>query len=227
MLFVGLLYEFAYFTTHKSFLGWRYSSLLIDLPLLLAGWGWWRRGWEMPAIIPLLLFSSLLFITFWFIRRRRYTHFKPNQTAKLLPGETVLPAEKRLPLYATGLFGLEQKESYEFLRQAQLWQIPVGDIVIMVSRGDGSFVYEFLQLGKIFAIQPGRLIFGRKPLNTLAVTFASTWGPKYALERRDWLAKDNAPPPPFRKTIYLTFDSEPARQLVWRVLDTIAAPGGE
>ena len=223
MNLLGPLFAFVFINDHKRFLGIRRSHLIRLLPLGLG-----LLAYALNRAVALLLiglFLTLLLYLFWRqVRRSGYTRFRPD--GEPAPTEKQqLPNEQRIDMRATGVFSIVDREDHMFLRTAQMWRVPIGDYAIMVAIAPKRYRYEFLNRGDLEQIESGHLLFGSHPLPTLAITFGSTWGPRYAQYQRAYYVHPDESPPPMRKTIYLTFADEETRRRVWQSLLADAPPG--
>ena len=197
-------------------MGIRRSLLVRGFPLLLSLFALAVTGDVMLLLIG-LAFTLLLQLLWTVVRRAGYTRFQPDN-APPPAAQLYLPAEQRINVRTTGVFSIVDREDRLFLRTAQIWRVALGDHAIMVAIAPKRYRYEFINRGDMEKIESGHLIFGPQPLPTLAVTFGSTWGPHYAQVQRAYYVNPDEPPPPMRKTIYLTFEDEETRQRVWQSL---------
>lgn len=218
MLFLGHLYAFVFINDHKKWAGIKRSTLLKWLPILLgcAGTLIWRA--ILPLILGVLL-SIVWQITWRIVNRTGYVLFIPEKEfVPPSPSLTTLLVDQQLPVRATGVFSVKEREDRLFLRTAQLWRTGLGDHVMMVTAAPGRFRYEFINHSDLETVKPGQLLFGAKSLPSLAITFGSTWGPRYAEAENSYYVGRGTLPPPIKKTVYLTFDTEEAQQTVWQSL---------
>ncbi len=216
MNLLGHLFAFVFVNDHKRLVGIRRSLLVRGAPLLagLVGLVVTRR---LTLLLVGLALTLLLQLLWNVVHRAGYTRFRPDNTSP--PTTRVyLPAEQQIKVRATGVFSIADRQDRMFLRTAQIWRVALGDHAIMVAIAPKRYRYEFINRGDVQKIESGRLIFGPQPLPTLAVTFGSTWGPRYAQVQRAYFVHPDEMPPPVRKTIYLTFEDEETRQRVWQSL---------
>lgn len=216
MHLLGHLFAFVFVNDHKRLMGIRRSLLVRAAPLLLGLVGLIviRRLGLFLAGAALTLLLHLLWTA---VHRAGYTRFRPDH-APTPAVQVYLPAEQRIDVRATGVFSIVDREDRMFLRTAQMWRVALGEHAIMVAIAPRRYRYEFINQGDVEKIESGHLIFGPQPLPTLAVTFGSTWGPRYAQVQRAYYVHPDEMPPPVRKTIYLTFADEETRQRVWQSL---------
>jgi hypothetical protein len=218
--FLGRVFAFAYFTGRRDFLGFSQSSWLklATLFLLFAAW-YWR--WGMPAIIITFLLAVGLRLLYWRARRVGYNKFVPNTTA-VMPTNNLkpLPVNQRLHLYASGTFAVSSYQDTVLLRPAEYWRVPLGDHVVMVHRAAETYLYQFFNAKTLQEVQPGWLLFGKHPLDTLAVTFLETWEPQHENEAiRFYVGGGQYTPDKYkRRTIYFSFDDKTQMTAVWHAI---------
>lgn len=218
MPLLGRFYAFVFVNDHKKWGGIKRSTVLKWLPVLGGCAGTLLSQTILPFIIGLSL--ALIWHLLWrTVNRTGYVLFVADKTFTP-PSSTPLPVDQPIPIHATGVFSLKEREDRLFLRTAQIWRTGLGDYVLMVSAAPDRYRYEFINRGELQKIEPGQLLFGTKSLPSLAVTFASSWGPHHAEAENSYYVGRGTPPPPTPKTIYLTFDSQTPQQLVWQSLLT-------
>ncbi|MEW5985628.1 MAG: hypothetical protein AB1791_03245 [Chloroflexota bacterium] len=213
---MGLLLAAVYQAHQRHFLGYRLAGWLRLLPLGLALVVWAQGGWMGWLVVGLAL-ALAIHVLFGLVRRAGYIRFVAEPAAPSANDHA--PADShRLSLRASGVFGLMDRETHVVERPAECWRVPIGEHVLMVQERPGKFLYEFLQPENVQEIQPGRLIFGPHPRLALAVRFLSTWGPEAAGYQHGHYVRNTDHLPKKAKTIYLTFETEQERQMVWRNL---------
>lgn len=175
---MGPIYAFAFRTNYQKLLGIPHSLFVKWLPI-----------WLGVAILilrwPLLLFWMLLGtavfirILYFVAYRSGYSRFVADPKPHPLPTEISLPAGKRIPFRATGLFAVTQREERVFLRPAEFWQIPLGERAMIVKAPNELYLYQFFTDETLTKVEPGWLVFGSEPLPSIAITFCSMWGPSF------------------------------------------------
>lgn len=214
--YIGRMYALTYRTIWKRFLGIQLSSwikwgpLIILLAAWLSGFPWW-------------LLSLIVLVVIWIrVTYRRaakagYSRFVVDQTAvsPTIEFQPLAPNE-RVSLRATGSFALSNRETNVLLRPADYWQAPLGDHTVMVKQGSQHFLYQFFNKQTVEDVHAGWLIFGAEPIQALAVTFCSKWGPNFADFSNLYYVRggDNAPPCR-RRIIYFTFADDRDHAAVW------------
>ncbi len=217
MVIISRLFALMYISRLRRFLGVSWAGWLQIIPLLLflvaliLQWPLWL------TLLWLLLFLAVL-IGYALVRRLGYQRFLPDDSRKLQSSTTLMPADRRVPLRATGVFSLNDREDYVLQHHAEYWRIPLGKHVFMVQHRAGKFLYQVITPENILAVQPGLLLFGANPQRALALTFLVTWGPEYSEYKFYYVGTDNAPAPTLKRTVYLTFGDEETLQQVWRSL---------
>ena len=68
----------------------------------------------------------------------------------------------KVALRATGVFSVKDWEEFMLGRPADYWRVPMGDHAVMVQYSPGRFLYQFIRLGAIEAIEAGSLFHGRR-----------------------------------------------------------------
>lgn len=192
---------------------------LIRLPqwLLLAGGTFWAVGllpgrWWGAGLCLLLLVA--LQGTLWWLRRRDFVHFTPDALSPVQPRP--LSATAKIPLFATGLFGVERKErrftwlpgfyrTFATREHALLCQVhdhPTGF-------GDSppeeeGLWYIFFTPPTIESVQGGTLAFGRNRRPALAVSYRHIPAGQ----------KKTKSPTSRPETVYLAFQQHEDREMV-------------
>jgi hypothetical protein len=208
-----------YWARRRSLLGLSVSAWLILVPLFIFFAGVLLR-WPQPWKLVWLGLALFLVLAFVLAGRAGYKRFVGDPQLDL-DDEFVAPAdEQRVPLRATGIFSVREFENYVVEHPAEYWRVPLGQHVVMVQNGPGSFLYQIIEPDHIQEVQPGYLMFGRQPQSALALRFTVSWGPEFAEEPRFYELND---PPPRKKateerTVYFTFDHDADRHAVWRSL---------
>jgi hypothetical protein len=219
MNLLGRLTAFIFITSHRRILGISYSFFVKIIFPVLAFWAWWQQQpWSNPVAIGLLVAGLLVYLGYWYMRRRGFTFFVASEKATLAANVKGLREEQRQLLRTTGMFAVEEMKDYVFLRNAQMWLMPGGDVAIMVAYKQKKFLYEFITSGMARAVVPGHLLFGPEPQPTLALTFGSTWGPEFSKFDRTYVVGMEPGAPPNEKTIYLSFESEGEMLPAWKTL---------
>ncbi len=204
--YLSRMYALLYDMNRRSFLGMRLSTLACRVPILALLVGLLLR-WSWPMLIALALLSLWINYSFWRAKRDNYNRFIANPT----PPDAAMPAlapNHKLPIRATGLFSVSGRERSLVLRPAHYWRVPLGDHVVMVDEEPGKFLYQFFDAQTLQEVRPGWLLFGARPVASLAVTFLARWGPAYTHFGPGYDPDDAKQPPPKRVTIYLSADDE-------------------
>ena len=209
---LGLVYGFTYWTSHHVFI-FRLSTwvkLLAFVPLVIV----WRQNRSTPVLGMALLLGLWVLWLYWRARRVGYKRFVAGETAvsTLLSTPTVdlapITPNQRVPLKASGIFGVANREEQVLLKPAEYWQVPLGDHTIMVQLEPGRFLYQFFNAGNLQNLQTGWLVCGLTPLPVLAVTFYSVWGQDQLSLRDLYQGVEDENRDSKQRTIYLHFDNE-------------------
>lgn len=212
---VGSAYAVAYFTIRHRFLGPTLGSwlrILLLAVLVLA----FFQGWPIWWLLVLGLATAGVFILYWRARRDGYIRFVSGRSPAPLPDARPPADNEKVRTRATGHFSVTGKESYLLQRPAAYWRVPLGDHAIMVEQEGGGYLYQFVQPGTLEEVAAGLLLFGTRPHKALAISFLTNWGPEsdevtftfFAPSKNNSKAK-------FKRTVFLTFDSDKERQAVW------------
>jgi hypothetical protein len=165
--------------------------------------------------------SLLIFIAYAIAGRLGYKRFVAAPAMALDEDFAVPKDEHRVPLRATGIFSVQDYEGYVLEHPAEYWRVPLGQHVFMVQQQPGRFLYQIVEPDHIKAIEPGYLLFGKKPQKALALHFLVSWGPDFVDEPRLRYVATDEPQgraPTEERTIYFTFDHEADRHAVWKSL---------
>lgn len=219
--FLGMLYYSAHGLRRRRFLGLTLHTWLMLLFLLLffavGLWGWGWRG-----LLGVLGLAALAQAAFWVSARAGYHKFVPDEQdeAPELAALTPLPAERRVTLWATGVFSLIDREDFVLLRRpTQYWRVPLGDHILMVEQAPQRYLYQIFNHGTLRRVQPGWFIFGPQPHRALAITFQVIFGPGLDDPTLSYYVGGglNKRKPSLR-TIYLSFADEADYQAVWHTI---------
>ena len=210
---LGLVYGFTRWTS-RHFVIFRLSTwlkLLAFAPLFIA----WRRNAGVPILALALLLALWVLWLYWRAQRVGYKKFVAGETA-VTPATNLSPISpnQRIPLKASGRFGVGSREVQILLKPAEYWQVPLGDHTVMAQPEPGRFVYQFFNSSSLQNLQTGWLICGLKPLSVLAVTFFSAWGNDQMSLRELYQGTEGENRESKRRTIYLHFDNEADEQAV-------------
>lgn len=215
--YLGRLYSLTFWATTHRFLGLYFSFLLKWLPVAFLFYAWVERAsaWVLLALLIITLWTHL---TFWQARRANYNRFVAEETPLINTAELrPLPANKHVKTQATGLFSVTGRENNVLLKPAKYWQVPLGEHIIMVEERPEKYLYQFFNALTLQEVHQGWLIFGPRPLATLAISFLSRWGPAYT-NFQVYELGDRSGPPSRKQTVYLTFENEADRRAVWHTI---------
>lgn len=200
--YLGLAYAVTFWTSHKSFLGaslqgWiKFLALMLLLGSLLFRWGVWEIGGTA-------VFLVWLHFSYWRAKKAGYSKFIPDETGQFPPGVGLSPYQ-RTAVWATGVYHVTEFSKFVLLCPAEYWQVPLGQHVVMVQHRRQRYIYQFFHWRTLRQVQKGWLIFGSRPLDTLAVTFESAW------------VEDGKEPE--IRTIYLSFADVEGQTAVWNTI---------
>lgn len=220
MSLVGRLYAILYHSRQRRLFGLTGRAWLIALPVILAIAGM-ALGWPFPLIVALLALVPLLLLLYYVAARAGYKQFVPDADMALDDTFEAPRNEHRIPLQATGIFSLHDREDYVLARPAEYWRVPLGQHVFMVQQTPRRFLYQIIDPEHVESVQPGYLFYGRKSQKALALHFFASWGPQFVHEPSyRYVGDDEAPAPAntIPRTVYLTFNSDADRHAVWKSL---------
>lgn len=220
MSILSPLYAFLYWSSRRRLLGLSLRTWLALAPLILAFAGL-LRAWPLPVILGLLVLSAATSVLVVLAARSGYKRFVPDASMALDDEYEAPRNEHRIPLHATGIFSVQNREDYVLARPAEYWRVPLGQHVFMVQELPGRFLYQIINPQDIESVQPGYLLYGREPQKALALNFLATWGPQFAYQPTYTHVGQEEEPPAVvgvARTVYLTFDSDADRHTVWKSL---------
>ncbi len=204
---LGLVYGFTYWTSHHVFI-FRLSTwvkLLAFGPLMIV----WRQNRSVPVLGLALLLGLWVLWLYWRARRVGYKRFVVGDTAVTSTTDlTPITPNQHVPLKASGIFGVSDREEQILMRPAEYWRVPLGEHTVMVQPEPGRFLYQFFNATNLQNLQTGWLICGLVPRSVLAVTFYSAWGNNPLSLRELYQGTDDENRESKRRTIYLHFANE-------------------
>jgi hypothetical protein len=219
MTLLSSLFAFLYQSRQRQLLGVSWRTWLVILSLVLAFIGL-VQGWPAALTVVLLVLGPLLLVLYYVAGRAGYKRFVPDAQMALDDAYPAPRNEHRIPLRATGLFSVHDREDYVLARPAEYWRVPLGQHVFMVQQVPGRFLYQIINPQHVKGVQPGYLYAGRGSQKALAVHFRSSWGPQFVDEPSyQYVGEDDEPPAnTIPRTVYLTFESDADRHTVWKSL---------
>ncbi|MBK8989305.1 MAG: hypothetical protein IPM39_25115 [Chloroflexi bacterium] len=202
--YLGLAYAFTHWTSHKTFLaatvrGWiQFAALVLLLVSLLLRWGVWGIGGTA-------VFLLWVRFSYWRAQKAGYSRFVPDTNGRFVPDASAsLRPYQRAALQATGVYHVTELSQAVLLRPAEYWQAPLGQHIVMVEHRRQKYLYQFFDARTLQQVQKGWLIFGVRPLDSLAVTFVSAW------------VGDEVKP--VVETIYFSFADAAGQTAVWQTI---------
>lgn len=215
---LGMLYGVLHATVRHTFVGATIKGWLINLPLFVAVFMLLLRQ-PIAWVITIVIAALMLRLLYWKARRDGYVRFVA-QTENLPEDNGPAVADnQKVATKATGIFSVKDWEEYVLARPAEYWRVPVGDHAIMVQRSPGQFLYQFVRLGSIEAIEAGLLCYGRRPQRALAITYQTNWGPESEDPNFMFYApSDEKDPTRKERKMFLAFEETATRDSVWRNL---------
>lgn len=220
--YLGRLYAFAYFSRRRTLLGVPHSGWLrifvlgLFIASLILRWGW------VPIIVTFLLWIYVGFI-YRQARKEGYNKFVVDKTA-VPPSETSQPLapNERAVVRASGRFAVTTKSETVLLQKpSTYWHVPLGDHIVMVEYRPQNFLYQFFDAKTLQKIEAGWILFGKDPLNTLAITFLEVWGPEHSNDALAYYVGGGNNDDLSRlkpRTIYFSFEDPAIQNKVWVTL---------
>ena len=220
--YLGRMYAFAYFSRRRTFLGithsgWlRFLAFALFVASLILRWGW-----------TLSIATFLLWVYVGFIYRRAkkegYNKFVVDETA-VFPSDTAPPLSpnERAVVRASGRYAVTSKsDTVLLIKPAHYWHVPLGDHIVMVEYRPNNFLYQFFNAKTLQKIECGWILFGKVPIDTLAITFLEVWGPEHENNAITYYVGGGASDDLSRlkpRTIYFSFEDTDAQNKVWATL---------
>lgn len=218
---VGRLWAFAYISQRRTFLGiprsgWlRIGIFALFATALIGRWGW------LAVWLTVLLWFYVGFV-YRRARRQDYNKFVADETAVPPPAsaQTLAPNEKTA-VHASGRYVVTDKADTVLLQKpAHFWRVPLGDHIVMVEYRPKRFLYQFISPRTLQKVERGWILFGKKPIQTLAITFLEVWGQdensSLLFYVRGGPTDDLSHLKP--RTIYFSFEDTAVLQKVWATL---------
>lgn len=217
--YLSRAYAVMYSLNNRFFLGMRLAALARWIPLILLAIGWFLR-WPAPIMIVLLIAVIWLNYSLWRAKRDNYNRFVADGNATLITTDQhLLPPNQKLLVQATGSFSVSGRGQNLLLRPATYWRVPLGEHVVMVEEIPGKFLYQFFSAQSLQTIRSGWLLFGPRPIESLAITFLARWGPEYTRFGQVYEnGNDDDLPPPKKITVYLSTDDPETHQAIWHTI---------
>ncbi len=217
--YLSRMYELMHTLSRRTFLGFRLSTLARWLPIvaLLVGLA---RDWPVALLAALLALIAWINYSLWRAKRDNYNRFVPLPAA-LMSADNLEPLapNTKVPVLATGLFSVSGRSAWLLLSPAHYWRVPLGEHVIMAEETPGKYLYQFFGAASLQDVRAGLLLFGRRPVEALAVSFLAQWGPEYTRFGQVYETGHNDDlPPPKRVIVYLTIGDADTRRAVWHTI---------
>lgn len=215
---IGPLYGFLYSTSRSRLMGitlagWlKFLSLLFAFVALIMDWS------DIWIYLGVLLTIGLILL-YWKAKRVGYIRFVTNPEHAEPTMSKTLMDDERVPLLATGFLSTSHREDYVLKSPSEYWRDKNGELVIMAEFLPRRYLYQFIQPGTIQHIESGYLLSGTKPLDSLKITFLTTWAPELGDQRITMYSpRLRKPKSEIQRTIYLSFNNSGDEQAVWKSL---------
>ena len=215
MNLIGRLYAILYYSRQYSFI-FPLSMWIKGLPIVLLLLGLTRR-WPPAVALFWLVVAIAIYWLYWKAGRDGYVRFIAEAAAALPAELQPLPYNQHIPVRATGIFSVTDREEYILDRPADYWRVPLNDHIIMVQQRSGRFLNQFFQPDTLLEVRAGHLLFGSRPKIALAIRFHVNWGPEFGDDTRAFFVGGGQKETPKKERwIYLSFEEEATRQQVWQ-----------
>jgi hypothetical protein len=215
MNLIGRLYALLYYTRQYSFI-FPLSMWIRGLPIVLLLFSL-TRGWPLAVTLFWLALAVGVQWLYGKAGRDGYVRFVEEAGGGLPADLPPLPYNERVPLRATGVFSVTDRDEYVLNRPAEYWRVPLNDHIIMVQQRPGRFLYQFFQPDTLLEVRAGHLLFGTRPLIALAIRFQVNWGPEFGDDTRAfYVGGGQKEAPKKERWIYLSFEDETTRRQVWQ-----------
>ncbi|MBX3058151.1 MAG: hypothetical protein KF770_16940 [Anaerolineae bacterium] len=221
--YLGWAFAMTFRTTRRQFLGYaisswfKFTAVMLFITTLI-----FRLG--QPMLTLTLLLVVWVYFSYWRAAKLGYCRFVPDDSLALPPDSSPLPPNHHVPLYATGVFAVVDREQSVLLRPAEYWLTGNGEHGVIVNEYDKKYLYQFFRAETLRAVQAGWMIFGRRPLRALAITFLPTWGPDYADDVVTYMVGGgvNQNHKGKGRTIYFAFEDTAVEHQVWQTLKNVS-----
>lgn len=207
----GLILKVAYLLSRHHMFGNSLSRWSVVLSALATGLASWRL-FQSPvlALIQAGLGAGIVALVLWQAKRRRYLRFVPQAAADAdPPGPQALASEDKVPALASGYFAVNNMRRYFVETAAQFQVFETRERVVMANVAPSRLLllartpehewgwwYTFFQPSMIARVETGQLCFGLRQRPALKIEL--NVGPEEAPE-----------------ALFLSFDDEAARAVVW------------
>ena len=216
--YLGRALAAAFYSQYRQFLWMSIRSWIQwgAFGLFVAALG--LRWGQTAVLLTLLLFLWIQF-SYWRAGRMGYNKFVVDKTAVMPEGDlTMIPPGEKIAIHASGTFAVSHRDNTVFMRPAEYWYAPLGDHIVMVHENSSNYLYQFFSPVTLQQIQKGWILFGKSPLNSLALTIDDVWiddsagaSLRYYVGAGDGSTKRKQK----SRTIYFTFEDEPSLVRVW------------
>lgn len=179
--------------------------------LLIAGLIY-RLWWLVVSCVAVIW---LLRYFYRWASRVGYTTFVPTTPpAEQWPGEGLSPTTK-IPFRGTGSFLLGDLERRLILTPGECWQLPIGEIALMLEAAPGHFAYQFIDLKRVEQLRFGEIWFGNGSETAIEVVFQTDWIQRDSTIDLSWMADQEALALKGRRTVVLSFEEADAAHQLW------------
>ena len=217
LAYLGRALALTYFSQRRQILWIPISSWLKGLSFAFIVFALIFRWGQTAVFITLFIFFWIQF-SYWRAGKMGYNKFVVDETG-VLPQAAhglVAPNEK-ITVRASGTFAVSHRDSTLFMHPAEYWRAPLGDHIIMVQESQTQYLYQFFTTETLQKIEKGWIIFGKEPLQTLALTIQNAWGPDFNNNAIQYYVGGGQTTNGKQrlKTIYFTFDQQEELNRVW------------
>ena len=177
-----------------------------------------RMG-QTAVLVTFFIFLWIQF-SYWRAGKMGYNKFVADKQTQLPQDIEFIPAEEKTLFRASGTFAVSSRESTLFMHPAEYWRAPLGDHIVMAYETKTQYLYQFFTSDTLRNVEKGWIIFGKEPLQTLALTIVDLWGPAHENNAINYYVGggQNTNNKQNSKTIYFTFEGEEELVRVWATI---------
>ncbi|MFT7584011.1 MAG: hypothetical protein ACI9EW_000425 [Cellvibrionaceae bacterium] len=188
----------------------RWIQLSLGL-LLIISFLYAARWLALTCVVAFLLQR---FVYRW-ARKAGYTTFIPSaEPSESWAGETLATTEK-VEIRGTGNFLLGDTERRLILVSGECWQLPIGEIALMLEAAPGHFAYQFIDPKSIEQVRFGHIWFGSNSEIAIEVQFQTDWIQADTQIKLGWQKDEDVFEKRGRRIVVLSFNEMASAQQLW------------
>ncbi|MFK7803862.1 MAG: hypothetical protein AB8G95_19675 [Anaerolineae bacterium] len=167
------LLRFAFTTERKTWLQISQKHWIQTLLIAFLVFGLIRQAWWL--VISCVTIFFMLNLLYRWGKRGGYTTFVETEPPQESWTGEALSDTNKLPLRATGHFLVGKTERRLILVSGECWQLPIGEIALMLEAAPSHFAYQFIGLDAIEQARFGKIWFGNSYEIAIEVVFQTDW----------------------------------------------------